>query len=93
MYSSTHILRQTWSKCPSPVFRPASQLRVQVTFGVFNLERSRLLHWRGQSLYRQTQHSGQEQKIDCLAQVVTDRQDFRKAFDRRNAEGSEPMQL
>lgn len=51
-------LRLTWSKCPSPVLRPAGQLRVQVTFGVFDLERRRLLHWRGQSLYRQTQHSG-----------------------------------
>lgn len=45
----------TRSQRPSPVLCPARQFRVQVTFGVFDLERSRLLHWRGQSLYRQTQ--------------------------------------
>lgn len=53
-----HVSRQTWSERPSPVLRPPSQFGVQVTFGVFNLERSRVLHWWGQSLYRQTQQSG-----------------------------------
>lgn len=53
-----HVSGQTWSERPSPVLRPPSQFGVQVTFGVFNLERSRVLHWWGQSLYRQTQQSG-----------------------------------
>lgn len=29
---------------------------MEVTLGIFDLERGCLLHWRGQSLYRQTQH-------------------------------------
>lgn len=63
--------RQTWSKRPPPVLRPPSQFGVQVTFGVFNLERSRVLHWRGQSLYRQTQQSGKEHTAgDCLQMVA-----------------------
>lgn len=76
----------TWTECPSSVFRPATQLRVQVTFGIFNLERSRLLDWRGQSLYRQTAEWVEAHHLPIRAP----REDF--SSKNRNLEGGKPMQ-
>lgn len=76
----------TWTECPSSVFRPATQLRVQVTFGIFNLERNRLLDWRGQSLYRQTAQWVEAHHLPIRAP----REDF--SSNNRNLEGGKPMQ-